>query len=270
MSLINEALKKAQKQREVTPGTPPPGTPPPASPSGGTPAGSPPPPRRGGYTAVIAAACALVAVSVAVTVYLLRGDRSGPVAAATPPPSANTSSPAQTAAIGKTASPAPSPSAQEAGRIPPTASTEPQPAPPPAQVASNNSGSNAQLDSAPSEVQSTPPATLPVNPPAVAVAANASAPAPATPAMAAPVNAEPNRPSEALSGRSTIRTQAIVDKFRISGIRLSDTDSKVILNEHLFRQNDLVEPSLGLRLVKIEPSVLTFTDAEGTTYLKRF
>lgn len=62
----------------------------------------------------------------------------------------------------------------------------------------------------------------------------------------------------------------MIDKFRISGIRLSDTDSKVILNDHLFRVNELVEPSLGLRLVKIESHLLTFTDGDQNVYLKHF
>ena len=70
--------------------------------------------------------------------------------------------------------------------------------------------------------------------------------------------------------KATYRVQGMVDKFRISGIRLSDTESKVILNEHLFRVGDLIEPSLGLRLTKIELHLLTFTDAENNTYLKRF
>lgn len=62
----------------------------------------------------------------------------------------------------------------------------------------------------------------------------------------------------------------MIDKFRISGIRLSDTDSKVILNDHLFRAGELVESSLGLRLTKIESHLLTFSDAEGNVYLKHF
>lgn len=70
--------------------------------------------------------------------------------------------------------------------------------------------------------------------------------------------------------KPTVRIQALVDKFRISGIRLSDTDSKVILNDHLFRIDDPVESSLGLRLTKIEEHRLTFVDADGNTYVKRF
>jgi len=70
--------------------------------------------------------------------------------------------------------------------------------------------------------------------------------------------------------KPTVRIQALVDKFRISGIRLSDTNSKVILNDHLFQVDDPVESSLGLRLTKIEEHRLTFVDADGNTYVKRF
>ncbi len=66
------------------------------------------------------------------------------------------------------------------------------------------------------------------------------------------------------------RIQTFIDRLRISGIRISDTGSRAILNDRLFRENDLIEPSLGLRLASIEPGVLTFVDESGAIYVRRF
>ena len=49
-----------------------------------------------------------------------------------------------------------------------------------------------------------------------------------------------------------------------------ETGSKVILNDRLFQENDLIEPALNLRLTKIEPHLLTFVDGNGIVYYKRF
>ncbi|PTY04764.1 hypothetical protein DB347_18850 [Opitutaceae bacterium EW11] len=239
MSLINDALKKAQQQREKTPGSQP-GSPAPTA------AASPasPPARNSSrtFTLLLVGGCALIAVSVAVTVYLLRGDRTEPrpaIASAKPVP---TLVPAAAEPV-KTTPPAST-----------TAGTQPAAATPAATLPST--------------------ASIPAKPEASPAIANApepvrSAPVPEPPKTAA--TETPVRPAEAQPAvKLTFRIQGMVDKFRIAGIRLSDTDSKVILNDHLFRQNDLIEPSIGLRLTKIEPHTLTFTDAEGNTYVKRF
>ncbi len=42
------------------------------------------------------------------------------------------------------------------------------------------------------------------------------------------------------------------------------------MNDRLFRENDMIEPSLGLRLASIEPGVLTFIDETGAIYVRRF
>ncbi|HEY9153930.1 MAG TPA: hypothetical protein VIM69_02295, partial [Opitutaceae bacterium] len=93
---------------------------------------------------------------------------------------------------------------------------------------------------------------------------------PSTAAAIAFPTVTPTPSPEPTPVKPTIRIQALVDKFRVSGIRLSDTDSKVILNDHLFHIDDPVESSLGLRLTKIEEHRLTFVDADGNTYVKRF
>ena len=45
-------------------------------------------------------------------------------------------------------------------------------------------------------------------------------------------------------------------------------DSRVLINERVYRINDIVERTLGIRLIKVEPGILTFSDANGVTYAK--
>jgi hypothetical protein len=58
--------------------------------------------------------------------------------------------------------------------------------------------------------------------------------------------------------------------LRVAGIRVSPTDPKVIMNDRVFRLNDLVDRTTQLRLVKVEASTLTFVDASGFEYRKNF
>jgi hypothetical protein len=56
----------------------------------------------------------------------------------------------------------------------------------------------------------------------------------------------------------------------VTGIRTSETGSKVLMNDKVYRANDIVNRALGLRLVKITADSLTFADASGATYVKNF
>ena len=233
MSLINEALKKAQNQRTNPPVTPP-GTPPPTANS------SAPQPSPFGKIGVLIAICAvIVSLSVLATVFLLRRPTSEPIVSALP-----ATAPAPQRIASATTTPAPI-------AAKPTDAVSPAPT----VAAATNTPANNSAKTSPAS--------------ATATAANA-APLTAS-AIAFPVMTPTPTPSpEPTPVKPTIRIQALVDKFRISGIRISDTDSKVILNDHLFRVDDPVESSLGLRLTKIEEHRLTFVDADGNTYVKRF
>lgn len=102
------------------------------------------------------------------------------------------------------------------------------------------------------------PAENPASPPPV-VEEPAAATAAATPA-----------PEPAAEGSLEDRINTFVDKLRVTGIRTSDSGSKVLMNDHVYRVNDLVDRKLGLKLVKIAPDSLTFADAKGATYVKSF
>ena len=61
-----------------------------------------------------------------------------------------------------------------------------------------------------------------------------------------------------------------LDELRIAGIRASDTDPRVLMNDRIYRQGDIVDSDTGLRLTRIEPSRLGFEDARGAIYSKSF
>jgi hypothetical protein len=42
------------------------------------------------------------------------------------------------------------------------------------------------------------------------------------------------------------------------------------MNDRVFRVNDIVERTFGLRLTKVDTNSLTFTDAGGAVYVKNF
>lgn len=241
MSLINDALKKAQKQREGS--TTDLGADLAPHASGATTPSSPA--AKNNTLPMIAGAAVIVALSVAATVYLLRdGQReSTPLSGAATPP-------------------APAPVSASNGAPPPLPSAT-SPAPPPASAPATP----VAASSGPSNTSAVPPVTVSLQP--APVAAQSSPPSTSSEAVSLPESA-PRATPEADLLKTTNRIQGLIDKFKISGIRLADADSKVLLNDHLFRVNDLVEPSLGLRITKIESHVLTFTDADGNSYLKHF
>ncbi len=103
---------------------------------------------------------------------------------------------------------------------------------------------------------------------------------PAVPRLPAPsllraadavISPEPVAAAPTLSGgKFQEHIQAIVDGLRVSGIRADGKDSKVLLNERVYRVNDFVDRSNGLRLSKVTNEDLTFSTPDGTIYLKNF
>ena len=66
------------------------------------------------------------------------------------------------------------------------------------------------------------------------------------------------------------RIATFVESIRISGLRSMGSESRVLINDRVYRVNDTVERTLGVRLVKVEPNALTFVDAQGVQYVKHF
>ena len=215
MSLINEALKKAQHQRTGSALDAPP------MPGGGGGRGRQGMPK-GTVWLMVAGAALVVVISVAATVYFVNRTPETKLAAATPAISAPVV-------------------------VTPAAATVAVTVPAPSTVA-------------------IAPIVIPVPPPVVEIP-TAPPPAVETDAAAAvtTAGAEP-----VVEGSLADRIAAYVDKVRVGGIRTSETGSKVLMNDKVYRLNDVVDRKLGLRLVKISADSLTFADVNNATYVKNF
>ena len=54
------------------------------------------------------------------------------------------------------------------------------------------------------------------------------------------------------------------------GIRASTTDSKVLMNDRVYRVGDTVEHEMGLKIVGITANSLTFEDERGGRFTRTF
>jgi hypothetical protein len=66
------------------------------------------------------------------------------------------------------------------------------------------------------------------------------------------------------------RVAAFVEAVRVTGIRSSGNESRVLMNDRVYRVNDVVDRTLGVRLVKVATDSLTFADPKGMEYIKNF
>jgi hypothetical protein len=219
MSLINDALKKAARQRAeeqadvVAP-----------MPGGGTRrvARQGAPMRTQTMVLIAAAALVLIVVSVVVTGILMTGKPEiKPVAAAIP-----------------------------------STVTPPQQAPAPKIIIQ-----------APTITVAVPQQSAPAP---VALAIPSPTPTP-VPVVQAPVATAQSSPVAAAASQShTDMVQGVVDGYHISGVRLAGAGSKALVDGHVYKLNDIVDKSLGLKLVKVDDGQLTFVDRDGNTFIRTF
>ncbi len=253
MSLINEALKKAQRQRSDSEAgfvTPMAGTA-----TGATNVPRRPPPRRSNTLIFVTGALVLVVLTVVVSAILFN-------------------QPSDSAATIAVAKPTPAPTPVEA----PT--TAPQIVPPlfkpvnsAAVTASENIKSPAFV-TAPAALAPSAPISVAVGEPAEPPRAAQASPAP----FITPIILPSTALTEAVAHPSTRtavaepdpRVYAYVDSVRVTGIRPAGPDSRVLINERVFRVNDIVERLLGIRLLKVDTDSLTFTDPNGAIYVRYF
>ena len=241
MSLINDALKKAQRERSGQPETPAVS----ASPAAPRPAAGPAP----GGSRWLPGLLALAVVGTGLAVWFLK-PAAGPARSASP--------------VAATAPAAPLPvAATPPVALYPSINDIAAPAPPPAPAVS-------APPAAP--VASTPPA----GPEAPAIRLNL-APAPPTaapppaeppPAPAVPVASGTGGPTGITLHLQDPRIIAFLESARINGIRPTAEDPRLLLNNKVLRPGSVVDRDLGLRLVSIEPGKLTFVDAQGTIYTR--
>lgn len=258
MSLINEALKKAQRLRTEDA----------ADPTSSYPVGGAGASRRGkpqsANTMVLigSGALVLVVLSVFFTVYLVNRP-STPASAAV----------ASAAPVVKPAAAAPvvSEPTTPAIVIPKIAPSQTAPAPGESSGSATPSVAAAPTPASSVTAPGTPPVTVAIpatapQPPSTAPSQTASLPTPqAEPQVAAPAPAPalaPDAPDE--------RVSAFVESVRVTGIRSSGAESRVLMNERVYRVNDIVERTMNVRLIKAASDSLTFSDPRGVIYVKRF
>ena len=246
MSLINEALKKAQRSRHEDQ----------ADASAPEAAGGIRIPKRSkaqnANTVVLLGAGALVLVVLSVVATVILVNRPSPhAAAAQNSGSGKTSAAPVDVASSSASAPTPVAATAETATAPLTLHTGSVVATPASAVSTS-----APAISIPAPAASAPMAAVDPSPtiaPAAAAATAATAPAAPPP---------PTGPDE--------RIAAFVEAIRVTGIRSSGNESRVLMNERVFRVNEVVERTLNLRLIKVTGDTLTFSDANGVTYEKHF
>ena len=255
MSLINEALKKAQRQRTDTPIAQP--APAPVgtneAPVARIAKRRPPMPARTLVILLGGGVSLLLMGGVFIFIFFLHGLDSAP-------------EPQPIAVAVRPSSPVVSPPPSAPSAESPTLNTQPSTlnSAPPAVQLPPIVATSSQLP-APSSQHSTlntQPAVAPSPPPQVVSVPPASAPS----TQPSTLNTQPT----AATPTANSRVYEFLEKLRVSGIRASDTDPKVIMNDRVYRLNDIVDRTTQLRLTRIEASTLTFVDASGFEYRKNF
>ncbi|HUG12071.1 MAG TPA: hypothetical protein VMM36_13715 [Opitutaceae bacterium] len=284
MSLINDALKKAQRDRS---GENPPAQQPPTA----------PPPPSSAHTAPAATSSGFkawpIVVAVAIVVVGFLGWRMfAPSKPADTVATTTESAPTATAPASSTPAPvAAQPEPQPVASAPTTQPTEATPstttvAPAtetPAEVATTTPAATAPaVQAQPAPASEPPPAvavkvdeqpTVAVSIPSTTTAALTAAPQelPATVITIpdGPVGTSPAATLISLRQQDP-RILAYLDALRVNGIRPSPDDPKALMNNRVFRIGDVVDRELNLRLTSIAPNKLGFEDDRGMPYLKSF
>lgn len=248
MSLINEALKKAQKQRT---GEAPPLA---AMPSigGEAPQQISRRAKPASFNALLLrlglGAAGLVAVLVA-GVFLLRSQ-----------PAPDTPAAPKSAASSPATKPQDTPVAASAKAGAPVTAAPP-PAKAPAVTKSSENIFVLPIASPPETTRaagtSTPPET------------KADSPKPEVPSPVAKPPAEAAAPPKP-AGRLEPRAIQYIENLKVAGIRISGNDSKVLMNDRVYRAGNTIEHEMGLKLVGITANSLTFEDEHGGKYTRNF
>jgi hypothetical protein len=93
--------------------------------------------------------------------------------------------------------------------------------------------------------------------------------APPTPLLAVAEAPRPAPKAAPILSRAQ-QIQNFIDALRVTGVRTAGTDSKALVDGHVYRVDDYLDRDLGLKLLKVEPDQLTLVDSAGATYIKNF
>jgi hypothetical protein len=64
--------------------------------------------------------------------------------------------------------------------------------------------------------------------------------------------------------------QGLVDRLQVSGVRAAGLGSKALVDGHVYRVNDVLDRTTGLKLIGVDEDHLTFVDSKGVKYVKTF
>jgi hypothetical protein len=103
------------------------------------------------------------------------------------------------------------------------------------------------------------------------VPSSGQAAAPLAPPPERPVLVPPAAPAAPPPGAPSPALQDYVETLRITGWSAAGApaERKVMINERVYRINDVVDRALGLKLVEIQSDGITFADERGGTYPRR-
>lgn len=244
MSLINKALRKAQRDR--TPARMPTGAPQGSNPSHGSPAF---PAAANGYSPTLIIGLSL---TVAVLIGLVAGlsivifrDDSTPAATTEPPVTLSAPAPERL--------PQPAPAAGE--------TTDPQITP---TVVSRDTSDGANPASIVEQLRSAREAAEAEK--EASAGSTTTDRTDATKAEDEKVTAEAEVESAAEANDAVIRW---LSASKISGVRLAGSASRVILNGEAYQAGETVNYNLGLKVLVIQETRVLFEDGNGKKYMKR-
>ena len=63
---------------------------------------------------------------------------------------------------------------------------------------------------------------------------------------------------------------AYVDTIRVRGIRIANSEAKVLTNDKVYISVEIVNHPLNLKLSEVSPDGLVFEDVQGNSYVARF
>jgi hypothetical protein len=61
---------------------------------------------------------------------------------------------------------------------------------------------------------------------------------------------------------------ALINGLHVTGVRVAGGDSKVLMNNRVYRINDILDYELGVKLTGVSTTVLTFVDENGIIYTR--
>ncbi len=102
--------------------------------------------------------------------------------------------------------------------------------------------------------------------PSVSVPATTSAQQPTTTSQQPVQVSAPPKPAPKLEPRAI----EFIEALKVAGIRASATDPKVLMNDRVYRPGSVVNAEMGLKLAEITANSLTFEDDHGGRYMRTF